>query len=218
MILFGSTLSPFVRKVAVFAQEKGIALELQPTSAEGFAATSPFRKMPGFSDGDFRISDSTAIITYLDAKFPEPNLIPHEPQARARTIWFEELADTIVTAAGVAIFFNRFVKPRFLNLVCDHDAADTAEREGLPPILDYLESVIPPSGFLVEDRFTLADISVASPFATIGTIGVTIDPACWPRTAAYVAAIHARPSFAGILANDRALVDAMGGPAVREPA
>jgi glutathione S-transferase len=218
MILFGSTLSPFVRKVAVFATEKGISLELQPASAEGFAATSPFRKMPGFSDGDFRISDSTAIITYLDAKYPEPNLIPVEPRERARTIWYEELADTIVTAAGVQIFLNRFVRPRFFNQECDHDAADKAEREGLPPILDYLESVIPASGFLVEDRLTLADIAVASPFATIGTIGVTIDSACWPKAAAYVAAIHARPSFAGIIANDRALVDAMGGPAVREPA
>jgi len=218
MILFGSTLSPYVRKVAVFAEEKGVALELQPTSAEGFAAASPFRKMPAFSDGDFRISDSTAIITYLDARYPEPNLIPLEPRARARTIWFEELADTIVTAAGIAIFFNRFVGPRFFNVPCDHDAADTAERDRLPPIFDYLEGVIPASGFLVEDRFTLADIAAASPFATLGTIGVTIDPACWPKTAAYVAAIHARPSFAAIIASDRSTVDAMGGPMVREPA
>ena len=43
-------------------------------------------------------------------------------------------------------------------------SADKAECEELPPLLDYLESVIPESGFLVEDRLTLADIAVASPF------------------------------------------------------
>jgi glutathione S-transferase len=172
--------------------------------------------MPAFKDEDFLISDSTAIITYLDAKYPTPNLIPIEPRARARAIWYEELADTIVTAAGIPIFFNRFVKPRFLNLDCDHAAADTAERETLPPIIDYLERVIPASGFLVEDRLTLADIAVASPFATLGLIGIRIDAACWPKTAAYLAAIHARPSFAAIVARDQAMVDAQGGAVVRE--
>jgi len=105
MILFGSTLSPYVRKVAVYAAEKGLELELQPAGlgqgGPDFKAASPFGKMPGFKDDDFLISDSTAIITYLEAKFPEPNLIPLEPRARARAIWYEELADTIVMAAGV---------------------------------------------------------------------------------------------------------------------
>jgi len=220
MILFGSTLSPYVRKVAVYAAEKGLELELQPAGlgqgGPDFKAASPFGKMPGFKDDDFLISDSTAIITYLEARFPEPNLIPLEPRARARAIWYEELADTIVMAAGVPIFFNRFVKPRFFKLDCDHDAADTAERDALPPVIDYLERVVPDFGYLVEDRLTLADIAIASPFATLGTIGVKIDAACWPKTAAYVAAIHARPSFAAIIASDRATVDAMGGPTVRE--
>lgn len=220
MIVFGATLSPYVRKVMVFGAEKGLDLELQSAGmgrgGPDFEAASPFRKMPGFKDGDFLISDSTAIVTYLEAKYPEPNLIPAEPRARARTIWFDELADTLMMAAGGAIFGNRFVRPRVLKQECDHAAAEMAERELLPPIFDYLEGVIPASGFLVEDRLTLADISVASPSATLGTIGVHIDAARWPRTAAYVAAIHARPSFASILEQDHALVAAMGGPVMPE--
>lgn len=216
MIVFGSTLSPYVRKCMVFGAEKGLALELRPAGlGQGgpeFEAASPFRKMPGFKDDDFLISDSTAIVTYLEAKYPEPNLIPTEPRARARTIWFDELADTLMMAAGGAIFGNRFVRPRVLKMECDHAAAEAAERELLPPIFDYLEGVIPASGFLVEDRLTLADIAVASPVATLGTIGVHIDAARWPRTAAYVDALHARPSFAAIIAKDQALVTALGGP------
>jgi len=218
MIVYGSTLSPYVRKVMVFGAEKGLEMELQPAGmgrgGPEFVAASPFGKMPGFKDGDFLISDSSAIVTYLEAKYPSPGLIPEAPEARARTIWFDELADTIMMAAGSAIFGNRFVKPRVLKMECDHAAAEAAERDLLPPIFDYLESVIPASGFLIEDRLTLADIAVASPFATLGCIGVCVDPARWPRTAAYVAAIHARPSFAAIIAKDQAAVAAMGGPVV----
>ncbi len=222
MIVFGSTLSPYVRKVCVFVAEKGLEAELQPAGlgrgGPEFEAASPFGKMPGFKDGDFLICDSSAIVAYLEAQYPEPNLIPAEPRARARTIWFDELADTIMMAAGGAIFGQRFVRPRVLKMECDHDAADAAEKEQLPPVLAYLESAIPPSGFLVEDRLTLADIAVASPFATLGCIGVTVDPEAYPRLAAWVAAIHARPSFAAIIAKDQAMVTAMGGPVPREAA
>jgi glutathione S-transferase len=216
MILFGSTLSPYVRKALVFATEKGLDIELKPAGlgqgGPDFEAASPFRKMPGFKDGDFLISDSTAIVTYIEAQYPNPSLIPADPRARARAVWFDELADTLMMAAGGAIFGNRFVRPRFLKMDADHDAADHAERELLPPILAYLETVIPASGFLVEDRITLADIAVASPFATLGCIGVRVDAAAYPRTAAWVDAMHARPSFAAIIAKDQAMVDAMGGP------
>jgi glutathione S-transferase len=216
VIVFGSTLSPYVRKCMAFGAEKGLELELRPAGlGQGgpeFEAASPFRKMPGFKDGDFLISDSTAIVTYLEARHPAPNLIPEEPRARARTIWYDELADTLMMAAGTAIFGNRFVLPRVLKRDADQDAADAAERDLLPPIFDYLEGVIPDSGFLVEDRITLADIAVASPLATLGCIGVGVDKARWPRTAAWAEAIHARPSFANILARDKSLVAAMGGP------
>lgn len=222
MIVFGSTLSPYVRKVMVFGAEKGLDLTLRPAGmgrgGEDFAAASPFGKMPGFQDGDFRIADSTAIVTYLEAKYPEPALIPAEPEERARTIWFDEFADTLMMTAGSAIFGQRFVRPRVLKQPCDHAVADAAERELLPPLFDYLERVIPDSGFLVGDRLTLADIAVASPLATLGCIGVRTAEDRYPRTAAWVKAIHARPSFAAIIAQDEALVMALGGPVLADAA
>jgi len=208
MIVYGSSLSPFVRKVLVFGAEKGITLDLQPTGLSSndpaFVEASPFRKMPGFRDGDFAISDSSAIVHYLEATTPEPALIPAEPRARARTIWFDEFADTILTACGAKMFFNRVVAPRFLGRAGDLDAADKAEREDLPPILDYLEGVVPaPGGFLVGDALTLADIAVASPFANLSHMDVAFDEARHPRVRAWVDSILARPSFAGWIERER---------------
>lgn len=198
MIVYGSSLSPFVRKVLAFGAEKGIALEMQPVALgsddAGFVEASPFRKMPGLRDGDFAISDSSAIVAYLEAVKPDPNLIPTEAKARAKTTWFDEFADTILAACGSKMFFNRVVAPRFLKIEGNAAEADLAEREQLPPILDYLEGIIPESGFLVEDRLTLADIAVASPFANLRHLGVGIG-AGRPKLTTYVERILARDSF-----------------------
>ena len=107
MILYGSSLSPFVRKVLAFANEKGIELELQPTgfpshSAE-FLEASPFRKMPALRDGDYTLPDSSAIVHYLEAVKPEPALIPSDPKLRGKAIWFDEFSDTIMRGATRAM-------------------------------------------------------------------------------------------------------------------
>ena len=66
--------------------------------------------MPGFRDGDFAISDSSAIIHYLEAVKPEPNLIPKEPKARrARRSGSTNISDTILVACGGKMLFNRIV-------------------------------------------------------------------------------------------------------------
>jgi glutathione S-transferase len=216
MILYGSSLSPFARKVLAFAAEKGIALELQPTGipdpSPEFLEASPFRKMPAFRDGDYTLADSSAIVHYLEAKQPEPPLIPADPKLRGKTIWFEEFADTILVTCGSKIFFNLIVAPRFLGLPGDPEAARQAELNDLPPVLDYLESVAPgDNGYLVGDSLTLADIAVAGPFANFRHTNTRVDPARYPRTVAYVERILARPSLAQWIERETAFL-------AREPA
>ncbi|HEU5286386.1 MAG TPA: glutathione S-transferase family protein, partial [Sphingomicrobium sp.] len=138
-----------------------------------------------------------AIIHYLEASHPEPALIPADPKLRGLTIWFEEFADTVLAGCGAKMFYNRVVAPRFLNRPGDQAAADSAERDELPPILDYLETVVPEGdGYLVGDGLTLADIAVASPFANFGHLGCDLGRERRPRTCAFVERILARPSFA----------------------
>jgi glutathione S-transferase len=208
MILYGAPMSPFVRKVLAYADVKGLTLDLVQVGIgdpnPDFIAASPFKKMPGFSDGDFKISDSTAIIAYLEAKHPEPVMIPADPEERARVTWFEEFADTILTvnAAG-PIFFNRVVAPIFLKQPGDAAAADKAEKDEFPKLCAYLEGVIPASGYLVGDRLTLADIAVASPFVNAAHCAVVPDPIVYPKVTAFLAKMLALPGFARSIAGER---------------
>ena len=209
MILYGAPVSPFVRKVLAYAAERGLELQLVPVGIgdnnPDFVAASPFKKMPALTDGDFSVSDSSAIIAYLEAKFPEGRLIPADPKDHARTIWYDEFADTIFTSAAGKIFFNRIVSPKFLGRPGDEDAAKAGEAEVLP-LFAYLESVLPDCGYLVGGTFSFADIAVASPFVNADHCGVTPDAATYPKLVAYLANIHARPSFATWIARERKML------------
>ena len=200
IVIYGSSLSPFVRKVLAYTGEKGLEVELQltgsPTPSAEFLEASPFRKMPAMRDGDYTLADSSAILHYLEAKHPDPALIPSDPEQRGTTIWFDEFADTILAACGTKMFFNRVVAPRFLGRPGDEAVAAAAERDELPPILDYIERIAPePGQFLVGDGITLADLAVASPFANLRHLGIEISAASHPRACAYVESVLSRPSF-----------------------
>lgn len=213
MILYGSSLSPYVRKVLAYAGEKGIELELRPMGtapgqlSDEFVEASPLRKMPALRDGAFTLADSSAIIHYLEARFPDPELIPADPRMRGRVIWFEEFADTSLASCGAKMFYNRLVLPRFFRKQGDEEVARNAECEELPPLLDYLETVVPkPGEFLVGGRITLADVAIASQFVNLTHLGCERDQARHGRIYAYVDAILARPSFASWIERETALL------------
>jgi hypothetical protein len=69
----------------------------------------------------------------------------------------------------------------------------------------FVECQIPASGHLVDDRLTLADIAVASPFANFAIMGLAVDSDRYPKTSAFVAATLGRPSFDRLIERDNAL-------------
>lgn len=208
MKVYGFPLSPFVRKVHVVAAEKGLAVELAPSNpaapAEEFLAASPFRKIPALVDGDFTCADSTAIVTYLDALQPDPPMVPGTPRQKARAIWFEEFADTILAAAGGKVLFNRFVAPRLLGKPGDEAVAEQGLQE-LEPIMAYLESQCD-DGWLAGGDFSVGDIAVAAVLRSLGYIGLEPDPASHPRSAAWYGRVKARPSWQQFAALEEKIV------------
>ncbi len=210
MILYGSTVSPFVRKVLMFAAEKGIALENQqitPNSDDAqYVAASPYKKIPAFRDGDYALADSTAIVHYLEAKFPTPALIPTEARARGKATWYEEMSDTILFPTVTKLFFNRVVAPKMLNIPGDTARADEAEAKELPNHFKYLESIAPASGFLVGDQLSIADIAIVNQLLNLEHSGCKVAAAQHPKLAAYYGRLIARPSVAGLAAAERAML------------
>ncbi len=212
MKIYGFPLSPFVRKVVVAAHEKGIDYELVPADpsrpTDEFLKVSPFSKIPALADGDFCLADSTAIVTYFEAKNPEPPLLPSDPQARGRAVWFEEVADTLLIPAGGPIILNRFLKPKFFGTEGDEDAAKAGE-EAVKRPLDYLESAVGESGWL-DSAFSVGDLAVASCVKTLGYAGWTLDAERYPKLAAWYGRVSERPSWQQAAERETAVFAALG--------
>ena len=213
VVLHGVAPSPFVRKVRVVLLEKDIPHTLRPVTpfppanaTPEFRRMSPLGKVPALSDGDFAISDSSVICAYLERSRPAPPLVPEEPRGFARALWFEEWADTKLAETTGAVFFQRVVRPRFFRQPPDEEFVRAALRDALPPLLDYLEQQLGEEEWLVGGRFTIADIAVATMLQQLRYAGEAIDPARWPKLAAYADRVLSRPSFATCLADEAAVL------------
>jgi glutathione S-transferase len=197
MRVFGGLASPYVRKVCLVMEEKGLSYELTQVSPHAdhpeFRAASPFGKIPGFADGDYTLSDSSAIIAYLEAQHPDRPVLPADPRTRGKAVWFDEFADTIFAASGLKILFHRFVAPKLLKIPFDEEIALQGEAE-LPRSLDYIERMVPEDGWLLGD-FSLADLSVASVFRSLAYVGHDPKAETHPKTAAWYARVGERPSW-----------------------
>lgn len=197
MKLYGFPLSPFVRKVAVVLAEKGLDFDWAPSNPSQpdaeFSAVSPFHKIPAFADDDFKLADSTAIITYLEAAYRDTALLPQDAKARGRAVWFDEVADTVLIPAGAPVVYNRFLKPKVFGTEGDETAALAGEEALLRP-LDYLESQVSADGWLDGD-FSVGDVAVACSLKTLSYAGWNVDAARHPKLAAWYARVTERAAW-----------------------
>ena len=199
LILHGTVVSPFVRKVRVFCLEKGIALETSElTPAEHGAqlrAMSPLGQIPILEESGRFLPDSSVICLYLERLHPRPPLLPEEPCDHGRALFLDEWADTAAPEAFHPALVERLIAPRLLGREPD-EARVTRAREGAAPaLLDWLERQVDGPGALAGGRFGLADCALGAQLQSFALAGEAIDPNRWPRVRAYSDAILARPSF-----------------------
>src|SRR5262245_44988031 len=91
MKLFGNTLSPRYRRVAIAAAELNVPLQLVELNigagenrAPEYLSRNPMGKIPTFEDDDgWTLWESYAIVTYLAEKHPDRGLFPTTLRGRA---------------------------------------------------------------------------------------------------------------------------------------
>ena len=83
--------SPYAMSVFVALREKRLDFDVRAIDLDanqqfeaGYAATSLTSRVPTLVDGEFALSESTAIEEYLDEAYPGPRLYPVDPKQRAR--------------------------------------------------------------------------------------------------------------------------------------
>ncbi|KRE85797.1 glutathione S-transferase [Rhodanobacter sp. Soil772] len=197
--VIGNYLSPYVRKVLVCLELKGLEYEVDPITPffgnDEFTRLSPLRRVPVLIDGELVLSDSSVICQYLEDQQPTPALYPRDIADRARARWLEEYADTRLADGLIWRLFHQLAIKRHVFGEAPNEAVVQHAREvEIPAALDYLEQQLPDDGF-VFGALSIADISLASFFRTASFVRYTIDAERWPLMAALVAQVQALPAF-----------------------
>lgn len=83
--------SPYAMSVFVTLREKGLAFDLVTLDLDAaqnqtadFARLSVTQRVPTLVEGDFALSESSAITEYLEETWPETAVYPADPKQRAR--------------------------------------------------------------------------------------------------------------------------------------
>lgn len=192
--VIGNYLSPYVRKVLVCLELKGLEYEVDPIAPfvgnDEFTRLSPLRRIPVLLDGGLVLADSSVICQYLEDRQPTPSLYPRDIADRARARWLEEYADTRLADGLIWRLFHQLAIKRHIFGEAPNEAVVQHAREvEIPAALDYLEQQLPGDGF-VFGALSIADISIASFFRTAAFVRYTIDAARWPAAAALVAQVR----------------------------
>lgn len=96
--VYGSSISYFTGKLENYLRLKGIPYQLQPLgrphAVRRVRQHTGSTQMPALSLGDGRwMTDSTAIIQWMETEFPTPVVVPRDPLQRFFSLLLEDYAD-----------------------------------------------------------------------------------------------------------------------------
>ncbi len=167
-------------RVRIALNLKGIHYERVPVDLlqgnqkePDYRARNPQGFVPVLEVGELRITQSLAIVDYLDAVQPEPKLVPAEPADRAHVL---------ALAFAVACDIHPLNNLRVLKYLSGSLGADQATRniwyghwvrEGLAAL--EVQASARAGSFLFADTVTLADICLVPQLFNARRFGVALD-------------------------------------------
>jgi glutathione S-transferase len=195
MKLYQFPFSHYCEKARWALEYKGIAY--QPVNLLPGLHLKPMRKLapktcvPVLLDEETIIQDSSAIITYLDIKFPSPALTPNDPNVAREALEWERLCDEQIGVTlrlwfyyhalpdrdfalrfilqgapwhSSALFRLIYPKVREAMMRFMNINADTARQseDQLLAALERLDGALDGRRFLVADRFSRADLTACA--------------------------------------------------------
>src|SRR5262245_36031874 len=192
--------SPFAWRVQLALEEKGLAYEPVLLSFQKgdlrtpeHLARSPHGKVPALTDDGVSVYESTAIVEYLEERYPTPPLMPRDPARRA-LVRIEELEATLYFSP----VFQTLARQAFFTPPDKRDpAALSAGRDAVRTELASLERRAAGRGtaWIAGADLTRADLTWL-PFDEIAArAGADLDPAAQPWLHGWRIRLRARPSY-----------------------
>jgi glutathione S-transferase len=195
MKLYWHPFSVFPRRVRIALREKALPYDEVEVDLPGgahrtpeFRRRNPFGQLPVLEDGELVLSESIAILEYLDERHPEPPLLPRDPvrraEARQLMLWS---GDYLCPA------WKAWVAPRFGADVAPDDPSVARGRLDVAAHLDVLEVRLARREWLAGD-YSLADVCYAPFVTTFALVGLADLLDARPTTRAWIDRLADRPA------------------------
>ena len=182
MRLYTFTVTPNNRKVEAFVRHYDLPVELHHVSFKDreqdtaqYRAINPMGKVPALVDGDFRLWESNAILTYLATCFPETRALPGDPRGRADA--------------------DRWLHWQSCHLMPAMGALKTAEQKdfsALTPLLAVLDGQLEGRDYVLGD-LSVVDFAIAAYLVT--KLGRQVDYSGFPRLAGWLGRVGGLKGF-----------------------
>ena len=203
MKLHWSPRSPYVRKVMIFANEVGLANDIDCVRtvvsmfkpAEELFADNPLNKLPTLIlDDGTALFDSRVICEYLDTKHNGAKLFPAEGEQRLLALRNQALGDGLLDVSMMRL--TERLKPEEQR----SDAINASNERKSAAALDRLEADI---GFLTHRHFDVGHIAIGT---ALGYLDFRFEDDNWrvghPKLSAWHAEFNQRPSVMAVPVKD----------------
>jgi glutathione S-transferase len=191
--LYQTSISVNSRRVWMTLLEKGLTFETEEVELDGqqfqpeFLALNPFHHIPVLVDGDITVIESLAILDYLEAKYPQPAMLPTTPHDLAKVRMAEMVAVNELAVAIIPLY------PKMLGLG-EGDPAQLAEvLQKINTSLQFLENLLDDRPFFGSKDITLAEMVAAPIVAILGFANMGLES--FPKLNTWLSNMKQRPSW-----------------------
>ena len=194
--IYGHPLSEPSRTVHIFAQMAEIEHEYilidliqHEQRLPGFLAINPLGQVPAISDGDFKLGESHAILTYLAiTRQVEDHWYPIDPQRRALVDRYLHWHHGNLRKAGTVVFAKVYAP--MIGASVPEAIVEEAEETRLKAFAQ-LEAWLTANTYLVGPEMSIADLSAMSEVVTHSLVDFDMSP--YPHVQAWLAPFLANP-------------------------
>ncbi len=175
LTFYYNPMSPLARRVWIALLEKGLAFETVLMKLNGdqlaaeFLALNPFHHVPVLVDDDapggkLTLIESLAILDYLEARYPEPALMPTPTPETAGTIARIRMAQLVV---------SNEIAPAVIGLVFNEAGSEAWEQaiaQGRK-VCGFLSDLLGAADYFGGEQISLGDIVVGNSLLLLAGLG-----------------------------------------------
>lgn len=191
--LYHNPISANSRRVWIALLEKEIPFELVSLNLDGdqfqaeFLAINPFHHIPVLMDDGFSLTESLAILDYLEAKYPTPALLPIDAKDLATVRMVEMVTVNELFPATIRL------TAQVMGFVEDNPQQLEQAKQRAFTGLNFFESQLGDRPYFGSGQLTLADIVAGTVVPILPSLGVSLNDL--PKLHVWSERLMERPSW-----------------------